>query len=138
MHPASARFKVECSILAEEVATLLAHLDHRLRLSRPFLESKYMTEIGVYEMDLFALECDNRRVRREIELIQAALNRGELPSGRVIQETLDRELREWETKLEALRLQLKASRNYMSGDHIENIRPDIEGHLSKARAPVAP
>lgn len=120
LHPSAANLREACRLLAEEVGRLLADIEHLLHVQRPHLEARYMVEVGYLEVDLFTLEIANRRLRREIELIQAALNRGEAADPRAIREALDEELREWQLKVEDVCRKLESARTYMNGEPVEN------------------
>ena len=60
----------------------------------------YQTKIGVWELRLLQAQFTVARLRRQIELAQASINRGERPDLIAIECALEQEFQAWVTKLE--------------------------------------
>jgi hypothetical protein len=95
-----------------QIATVIADL-HSLDDSRTVVLGRYAAAFGERLKNLHSLEIDAARLKREIELVQAAFNSGrELDYGK-IQETLDAEFSEWQAKLDTEALELAKHRSVL-------------------------
>jgi len=83
----------------ENCANLFEQLNHLEYVEGPELSSRYMMEIGQYEMREYQLWISVRRWRRRFELRQAAVNANKPPDLLAIERTLDEELAAFEDKL---------------------------------------
>ncbi len=98
IHPEAARLLEEIRLLRDQLARMLQKREDLISTIIPNLEALYYVAVGSYQYDLFCLECEVRRIRRTIELIQAALNRMEQVDMARIEATLEGEQAAW-TKL---------------------------------------
>lgn len=95
-----------------QVAAVLADL-HSLDDSRTVVLGRYAAAFGERLRNLHSLEIEAARLKREIELVQAAINSGrEIDYGN-IQEALDAEFAEWQAKLDAEALDLAKHRGVL-------------------------
>jgi hypothetical protein len=95
-----------------QIAAVVTDL-HSLDDSRSVVLGRYAVAFGDRLKTLHALEIDAARLKREIELVQAAFNSGrELDYGR-IQETLEAEFAEWQARLDAEALELAKQRGVL-------------------------
>lgn len=67
-------------VLQNEIGELVLSRDVLLFDVRPQLESRYWSVIGVVESATLELELETLRLRRKLELLQAADNRDEEPN----------------------------------------------------------
>ncbi|MDO5580768.1 MAG: hypothetical protein Q4G69_06505 [Planctomycetia bacterium] len=85
-----------------EITDLLLEQE-TLRTECLLLERKYMLMLGALECKVIEFDREVRRIRRKIELIQASVNREEKIQIDQIEETLDRELREYTEQIEEMK-----------------------------------
>lgn len=85
--------------LHTQIASVLTDI-HSLEDSSPVVIGRYAAAFGDRLMRLHHLEIDAARLKREIELVQAAINSGRDIDYTSIQETLDAEFAEWQAKLQ--------------------------------------
>jgi len=74
--------------------------DEMLNTVKPNLEAEYQKKIGYKELERMETEITARRCKRQIELIQAAVNRQESIEEDEIEKKLDNEFQEWYEKIE--------------------------------------
>jgi hypothetical protein len=101
--------------LYSQIATVLAEI-HSLADSSPVVIGHYAAAFGERLTRLHAAEIDAARLKREIELVQAAINSGQDFDYEKIQEILDAEFAEWQAKLNAEAENLKRERGVL--DHL--------------------
>ena len=92
--------KTETEKLRTELSMLLLERDELVFVICRNLETEYMLKIGGLEHQLYAIQCEAQRLKRESELIQAALNRQEKPDFTRIDRLLDREFAAYQEKLD--------------------------------------
>ncbi len=98
-------FKEQLESLKTELSKLISDRDFLINTVKPDLEMQYHVCIGKEQYQLYLVRNEVLRLRRKIEMIQAALNRGEVPDLQKIERNLDTELQKW--KEEVLELQRK-------------------------------
>lgn len=86
--------------LVAQIATVITDL-HGLEDSRSMVLGRYAAAFGPRLTALHALEIEAARLKREIELIQAAVNSGAEINFEDIQATMEEEFAAWQAKLEA-------------------------------------
>lgn len=101
--------------LHSQIAAVLADL-HSLADSGPVVIGRYAAAFGERLTRLHSAEIDAARLKREIELVQAAINSGRDFDYGKIQETLDAEFAEWQAKLHAEAANLSRQREVL--DHL--------------------
>jgi hypothetical protein len=100
LHPEIQQLSDENALLREEFASLLAEADDLVHTVKPNLMAMYQTKIGVWELRLLQAQFKVARLRRQIELAQASISRGERPDLIAIECALEQEFLAWVTKLE--------------------------------------
>ena len=91
----------ECRVLKDELAELFVELEHINKSIIPNMIADYAVKVGIYQYELLQLQIEFRRTKREIELIQAAINRNEIIKLHDVQKQLEDEFLEWKTKLDS-------------------------------------
>ena len=76
-HPEATLLADTCAVLREEFLSLAAERDRLLTTDIPAMTAEYQLKIGATRYALFCRECELRRLKRKVELIQAAFNRME-------------------------------------------------------------
>jgi hypothetical protein len=95
-----------------QIAAVMTDL-HSIDDSRPVVLGRYAAAFGDRLKALHSLEIEAARLKREIELVQAAFNSGlELDYGK-IHESLDAEFADWQAKLDAEALDLAKHRGVL-------------------------
>ena len=107
--PENRRLRHECLLLHEELGRLLAERATRLEVVGPALEARYRLAVGTLQLEVLQAECDTRRLRRMLELIQAAINRGAVPDLPEMDAILDAEFAEWQARIGAETARLYAA-----------------------------
>ncbi len=92
--------------LQNEVGELVLARDVLLFDVRPQLQSRYWSVIGVVESATLELELEVLRLRRKVELLQAADNREEEPDAEAVEAKLDQELRAFAAQVEAAKTEV--------------------------------
>ena len=97
-----------------------------LNTVKPNLEAEYQKKIGYKELEHMETEITARRYKRQIELIQAAVNRQESIEEKEIDKQLDDEFQEWYTKIKEQYQKVKEAEDrlnsLMSDDENEEFR----------------
>jgi hypothetical protein len=99
LHPETQRLADENALLREEFTGLLTDADQLVHVVKPNLLAMYQARIGVWELRLLRAQWEAARQRREVEMIQASLNRGQNPDPREIQGLLDLEFLGWQERV---------------------------------------
>ena len=145
LHPEIQRIIEENDLLREEFASLLTEAEHLIHTVKPNLLALYQTKIGEWELRLLQAQFKVARLRRQIELAQAYINRGEQPDLAVIECTIETEFLAWINRLEeaARRLQDAETRlkNLLSPEDdrelkklyyaiVKRLHPDVNPNLT--------
>lgn len=85
--------------LQQELLDLVGEHDHLRYVICVNIENDYMLKMGYLEVKAFELQLTFSRMRREISMIQACINRGEAVQLAVIQERLKSEFASFQAKL---------------------------------------
>ena len=85
--------------LQQELLDLVGEHDHLRYVICVNIENDYMIKMGYLEVKAFELQLTFSRMRREISMIQACINRGEPVQPTVIQERLEAEFASFQAKL---------------------------------------
>ena len=101
--------------LEQELGKVIFERDEMLNTVKPNLEAKYQKEIGYKELERLETEITARRYKRQIELIQAAVNRQESIEEKHINKQLDDEFQEWYKKVEEQYQKVKEAEARLSG-----------------------
>ena len=88
--------RAEVERLRTELCMREAEYDELMCQRRPAVMAEYMLAIGHLELRLYRLRCDCARLARRIDMLRAALNRGDTPDTEAIDAALDAEFAEFE------------------------------------------
>ncbi len=99
LHPEAGRIQQDISLLREDLAVLLTKLHDLEHIIKPNLLAIFQTKLGPWELRVLEAQCKAARWKRKSELIQASLNRGELPDFDSIESTLNREFLTWQQRI---------------------------------------
>lgn len=126
VHQEVAKLREECETLRSGLVSLLVERDHLLTVTKPYLEALYLAKLGDLKLALLELQVENRRSRRRLEMMRAAVNCGQTPDMAAIEDQLDRELAEWHARLECERARVVAATrriaNLMSSEEAAELR----------------
>ncbi len=86
--------------LESQIAGVLTDI-HGLNDSKPVVIGRYAAAFSTLLIRLHEAEIESARMKREIELVQAAINSGRELDYELIHATLDAEFAEWQSKLTA-------------------------------------
>lgn len=111
--PENQALRREVADLTDRLAGLLAEREALTNGVGRGLEADYRLKLGALQLEVVTAECMVRRLRRKLELIQAALNHGEAPDPEAIELRLDEELAAWEARVDAAREALKQARRWV-------------------------
>jgi hypothetical protein len=95
------KLKDELTKRQAEYSELIAHYDELRTTILPNIETEYMMKIGRKEYQVFALQIEILRCKREISLYQAAVNQGETISRLEVEKILIKEFTEYQQMLAA-------------------------------------
>ena len=96
---ALASLQEKVASLQQELLDLVGEHDHLRYVICVNIENDYMLKMGYLEVKAFELQLTFSRMRREISMIQACINRGEAVQPAVIQERLELEFASFQAKL---------------------------------------
>ena len=100
LSPEIIKLQKEVSALEKELGKVILEQDEMVNAVKPNLEAEYQKKIGYKELERMETEITARRCKRQIELIQAAVNRQESIEEDEIEKKLDDEFQEWYEKIE--------------------------------------
>jgi ADP-ribosylglycohydrolase len=90
----------EIKKLRTELSMLVLERDDLILQECKTIEMDYMLTLGGVEYKAYELHCEVLRLKRKLELIQAARNRQEIPNPLIIEAILEREFAEYKAKLD--------------------------------------
>lgn len=120
INPEAARLTEEVRLLRDQLARLLQEREDLISTVIPNLEAHYYVIIGKYQYDLFCLECEVRRIKRKIEMMQASLNRMERVDMDLIEKTLDNEQVAWTKLIDDMAHKLEMAKQWTSSEHLSD------------------
>lgn len=94
------KLKDEVEKMRTELSMLLLERDELRFVICKNIETEYMLKLGSIEYKAFKAQCDARRLKRKIDLIQAKKNRQEKVIMSDIEQTLDYEFAEYQKQLD--------------------------------------
>jgi hypothetical protein len=107
IHPEVARLTALNAERRSELADLLAHSYDLTGNVRPNLLALYQTKLGAWELEKLKAQFRIARLKRTLELVQAALNRGQPPDMAGIEAQVREEQILWEVKLKEAAAQMQ-------------------------------
>ncbi len=117
-HPDIQRLTEENDLLREELTRLLTEADDLVKIAKPHLLAQYQSKVGAWELKRLKAQCEAARLKRQIEMVQAALNRGSRPDPVGIEQQLDKEFAEWQAKVAET-----ARRVAAAGEYLKHLMP---------------
>lgn len=120
IHPEAAKLAEEVRLLRDQLARLLQEREDLVSTVIPNLEAHYYVIIGKHQYDLFCLECEVRRIKRKIEMIQASLNRMEQVDMDLIEKTLDGEQTAWTKLIDDMARKLELAKLWASAERLSD------------------
>jgi hypothetical protein len=115
LHPTHEALAADVAALRDELAALLAEVDELVEFVRPNLLALYQVRLGPAELDLLSARYGLARVKRAIELAQAALNTGRKPDPGRIEAALERESTNWADLLATAAKKLAGAQQHLKG-----------------------
>lgn len=97
------------------ISELLLEIDDIILQVNPQIEAEYATKIGYLENDLLKWQIAARRARRRYSMAQARVNAGLAFSANEFEAQLDKELAQWEARLEQGMKEFLRAVEHMSG-----------------------
>ena len=107
IHPDTARLLEEVRLLRDQLVRQLQEREDMLSTVIPNLEARYYSILGKQQYDLLCLECEVRRIKRKIEMIQTAFNRSEPVDLKMMDRTLDNEMLDWNRQINEMARKLE-------------------------------
>ena len=100
LSPEIIKLQEDVSALEKELGKVILEQDEMVNAVKPNLEAEYQKTIGYKELQCLENEIAARRIKRQIELIQAAVNRQESIEIEKVEKQLDDEFQEWYEKID--------------------------------------
>jgi hypothetical protein len=113
--PEIAKLQTEVTTLEKELGKVILEQDEMVNAIKPNLEAEYQKTIGYKELECLENEIASRRLKRQIELLQAAINRQEEIDPEKVEQQLDDEFQEWYEKVETHYNKLKEAQDRIEG-----------------------
>ena len=100
LSPEIIKLQEDILALEKELGKVILEQDEMVNAVKPNLEAEYQKTIGYKELECLENEIAARRIKRQIELIQAAVNRQETIEIEKVEKQLDDEFQEWYEKID--------------------------------------
>ena len=126
LSPEIIKLQKEVSSLEKELGKVILEQDEMINAVKPNLEAEYQKTIGYKELECMENEIASRRLKRQIELLQAAINRQEEIDPEKVEQQLDNEFQEWYEKIEKQYNKVNEAQ-----DRIEGLMSDEENEEFK-------
>ncbi len=121
LSPEIIKLQDEILVLEKELAKIILEHEEMLNNVRPNLEAEYQKLVGYKELEQMETEINTRRCKRQLELLQASVNRQENIDKDEIEKKLDDEFREWFEKIEEQYQKIKEAEQ-----RLDNLMSDKE------------
>ena len=115
LSPEIIKLQKEVSTLEKELGKVILEQDEMVNAVKPNMEAEYQQTIGYKELERMETEIAVRRIKRHIELIQAAVNRQETIAIEKVEKQLDDEFREWYEKIDKQYQKVKEAQSRIEG-----------------------
>ena len=103
------------AVLEKELGKVILEQDEMINTVKPNLEAEYQQTIGYKELECLENEIASRRIKRQIELLQAAINRQEEIDPEKVEQQLNDEFQEWYEKVEKQYNKVKEAQDRIEG-----------------------
>ncbi len=146
LHPKTQQLLEEIALLRDELAERLTDLHCLQHTVKPSLLALFQSKLGPWELALLKAQCEAARVKRKIELVQAAVNRGQSPDLIAIDGALDAEFLQWSQRMKEAAEQIEHAQfrlgNLLSAEDnselkklyyslVKKLHPDMNPGLSR-------
>ena len=140
------KLQEEILALEKELGKVILEQDEMVNAVKPNLEAEYQKKIGYKELECLENEITARRLKRKVEVIQAAVNRQETIAIEKVEKQLDDEFQEWYEKIDDQYQKVKEAQSRIEGlmsdeeneefkklyrQLVFKLHPDLNPHQSK-------
>ncbi len=108
------KLREQYEALKTELAKLLTDKDILIKDVLPNIEALFNVKIGQKYYEAFCIECQVRRLKRKLQLIQASINSNLAFSNEKIEEQLEKEFIDWQKQIEAMKESIKNSEDRLN------------------------
>ena len=115
LSPEITKLQTEITTLEKELGKVILEQAELINAIKPNLEAEYHKTIGYKELECLENEIASRRIKRQIELLQAAINRQEEIDPEKVEQQLDDEFQEWYEKVEKQYNKVKEAQDRIEG-----------------------
>jgi hypothetical protein len=115
--PISVQVNSPADALRGELSAIIESIDELQTRVAPQLEARYQAALGRLELQLLSLQIEVQAARRQLELLQSRLNRGEPVTAEWLagmNAQIAAELGEWQQKMEKGAQALSAAQDYLA------------------------
>ena len=109
------KLQEEILALEKELGKVILEQDEMVNAVKPNLEAEYQKKIGYKELECLENEITARRLKRKVEVIQAAVNRQETIAIEKVEKQLDDEFQEWYEKIDDQYQKVKEAQSRIEG-----------------------
>lgn len=113
LSPEIIKLQEDIASLEKELGKVILERDEMLNTVKSNLEAEYQKKIGYKELERMETEITSRRCKRQLELIQAAVNRQESIEEDEIEKKLDDKFQEWYKKIDEQYQKVKKAENHL-------------------------
>ena len=146
LSPEIIKLQEDVSALEKELGKVILEQDEMVNAVKPNLEAEYQKTIGYKELECLENEITARRLKRKVEVIQAAVNRQETIAIEKVEKQLDDEFQEWYEKIDDQYQKVKEAQSRIEGlmsdeeneefkklyrQLVFKLHPDLNPHQSK-------
>ncbi|MCA1963921.1 MAG: DnaJ domain-containing protein [Prosthecobacter sp.] len=125
-HPETQRLLDLIAELRSRLAGLLTQSHDLIHIVRPNLYALYQTKLGPWELEKLKAQFRIARLKRILELSQAALNHGQPPNLEQILDQVDEDLTLWQVKLKEATQKLAQAELRLSHLHTDEHNKDLK------------
>ena len=115
LSPEIIKLQEDVSALEKELGKVILEQDEMVTAVKPNLEAEYQKTIGYKELECLEYEITARRLKRKVEVIQAAVNRQETIAIEKVEKQLDDEFQEWYEKIDDQYQKVKEAQSRIEG-----------------------
>ena len=118
IHPEYQQLQQKYAAVMEHLSKLICFYDDMVLQQGPQIEAQYVQAFGELDTQAYEAYVKVATLKRQIDLVQAYLNRGEAPDTKVIERTLSKELKSYEQELERMVDKLAWSKSMIQAEHL--------------------
>lgn len=113
IHPKYKKMLKKLDNLKEQLSVIIEDKEYLIYHKAVYLKTEYINKVGKLEYELFKLECNISRIKRKIDMVQAAINLQESINEAEIDEELDKEYEEYIEELKRMSKDMELA-NYLN------------------------